>query len=387
MKAPILKAVSMPQKLFWAPIKPALVNIAVQMAFIVILAGAFRERLNPQIFIFTIAFVHVILIFLGIKEPHLSGVLTAWGQMRQFWDKEGNLKAGRIDTKMSPDGEGILINGHRVRVLQLSENVDFNSDWRRWLLSMARYPVTVRVWQSNRDTPKIILSSKENDTYRLREAIGDTQGLLQTLNPQELSVTETAHIWNDLLSGGIRYLKTGTLTQQNGREYRACINIQSWGDFSDSNMIRDLLTLGDGISIHHWFRALSSARVNPLLIQQRKMAYLSTFSQNVYNQYTMALEAIDAQTGTSQVAVDYALSIWVRTFTETELETVIEKVRAVLQNYGVKAIREKKMLKACFLTQFSDVVSIPRRFLMLSDNVASELSFTPYEKTFISGEF
>ena len=79
MRAPILKAVAMPPKVFWAPMLPMVVNFSIQMAIMVMLQGAAPGTVNPLMFIFTFLIVHVILIIYGVREPHMSKIMQSQG--------------------------------------------------------------------------------------------------------------------------------------------------------------------------------------------------------------------------------------------------------------------------------------------------------------------
>ena len=78
MREPILKAVAMPMKVFWAPMSPAVANFIIQMVIWLLLSAAY-EAVNVLIFAVTIVIVHVIIIILGKKEPHLSMILQSRG--------------------------------------------------------------------------------------------------------------------------------------------------------------------------------------------------------------------------------------------------------------------------------------------------------------------
>lgn len=79
MREPILRAVAMPPKMFWAPFLPAVTNLAVQFPFMFIGMGVLGW--NPLVFVFPIVIVHVFLIVYGSKEPHLSTMMRSYGPM------------------------------------------------------------------------------------------------------------------------------------------------------------------------------------------------------------------------------------------------------------------------------------------------------------------
>lgn len=78
MREEILKAVAQPPKILWAPMVPAIINLGIQ--FPVMFMGIGTAGLNPLFFIFLIIGSHVALVFAGLREPHLSTMLQAYGQ-------------------------------------------------------------------------------------------------------------------------------------------------------------------------------------------------------------------------------------------------------------------------------------------------------------------
>ena len=79
MREPLLKAVAMPPRLFWAPFLPAGANMGIQFPIMFIGLGVFD--MNPLLFVFPIVFVHIVLIIYGAREPHLSAMVRAYGPM------------------------------------------------------------------------------------------------------------------------------------------------------------------------------------------------------------------------------------------------------------------------------------------------------------------
>ena len=77
MRAPILRAVAMPPRIFMAPFVLAMANFTIQAAWMFILIGVFG--INPLLSLTTIVLGHVFLVIAGTREPHLSKMLQAWG--------------------------------------------------------------------------------------------------------------------------------------------------------------------------------------------------------------------------------------------------------------------------------------------------------------------
>ncbi len=83
MREPILKSVAMPPKVLWAPMVPALANLAVQTPCVFF--GIAIWDLNPLWIISTIIPVHIFLIIVGFKEPHLSNMLKSQGKFAKSY--------------------------------------------------------------------------------------------------------------------------------------------------------------------------------------------------------------------------------------------------------------------------------------------------------------
>jgi hypothetical protein len=77
MRAPILKAVAAPPKLFWAPFLPALMNFGLNLPMMFMIMGVWK--VNPLIFVIPMALGHIALIIYGSKDPHLSTMVQSYG--------------------------------------------------------------------------------------------------------------------------------------------------------------------------------------------------------------------------------------------------------------------------------------------------------------------
>lgn len=87
MREPILKAVAMPPRVFWAPMLPMVANFSVQMAIMMVVMGGFPGKVNPLMFLFTFVAVHIFLVVYGVKEPHLSKIMQSQGPFIKFYKK------------------------------------------------------------------------------------------------------------------------------------------------------------------------------------------------------------------------------------------------------------------------------------------------------------
>ena len=79
MREPLLRAVAMPPRIFWAPFLPAGINLAIQFPFMFMGMGIFN--MNPLVFVVPIVIAHIFLIVYGAREPHLSSMIRAFGRV------------------------------------------------------------------------------------------------------------------------------------------------------------------------------------------------------------------------------------------------------------------------------------------------------------------
>ncbi len=153
-------------------------------------------------------------------------------------------------------------------------------------------------------------------------------------------------------------------------KFALAIGIRKPGDFMDEQMIADILSIDCELTLLHNIKPIPNIKANALLIQQRRMAYLTTFSQNVYNQYSTALEWMDSSDADGQTLNDYAMSIIV--FGESKEEVVFgqEEIERICRLHNVTPVREGWAAQAVFFSQFPTYEVYPRTFLYLSRVVA-----------------
>ncbi len=85
MQEPILKAVAMPPRIFWAPMMLAVANLIVQFTLMLLYLALFQG--NIIWFIATIAIVHAFLVAHSTYDPHLYLMIVGWFQSRPHMTK------------------------------------------------------------------------------------------------------------------------------------------------------------------------------------------------------------------------------------------------------------------------------------------------------------
>ncbi|MBE6444307.1 MAG: hypothetical protein E7020_06570 [Alphaproteobacteria bacterium] len=78
MREIILKAVANPPKILWGPFLPVLLNLGVQFPIMFMFMGTFN--VNPLWFMSSLVVGHLICIALGVRDPHISAMIQAYGQ-------------------------------------------------------------------------------------------------------------------------------------------------------------------------------------------------------------------------------------------------------------------------------------------------------------------
>ncbi|MBO7244085.1 MAG: hypothetical protein J6V53_02220 [Alphaproteobacteria bacterium] len=153
-------------------------------------------------------------------------------------------------------------------------------------------------------------------------------------------------------------------------KYALCIGIRKPGDFMDEQMIADILSIDCEVTLVHNIKSIPMVKANMLLMQQRRMAWLTTFSTNVMAQYNTALEWMDQSDADGQTLNEYAMTIFVYGYSKNELKFGQEEIEKICRLYNVTPVREGWAAQATFFAQFPTYDIYPRTFLYLSRVVA-----------------
>lgn len=78
MREMILKAVANPPRILWGPFLPVMLNLGIQFPLMFMMVGT--VDVNPLVFMILIILGHTFCVFLGVKEPHISSMIQAYGQ-------------------------------------------------------------------------------------------------------------------------------------------------------------------------------------------------------------------------------------------------------------------------------------------------------------------
>ena len=153
------------------------------------------------------------------------------------------------------------------------------------------------------------------------------------------------------------------------------MGIRSSGDYMDESMIASLLAIDCEINmvhnIHPWFKPKARA----LLMQQERMAKLTSFSGDVINQYNVALASIEDSDADHQALTDYSLTMILLGESKEELEFAEGEVQRICRLFSVTPVREGWIAQASFFNQFPTYDVYPRTYMYLSRISALAVSF------------
>ncbi len=151
------------------------------------------------------------------------------------------------------------------------------------------------------------------------------------------------------------------------------MGIRKPGDFMDEQMVADLMSIDCELNIMHNIKSIPTTKANALLMQQRRLAAVTTFSQNVLNQYSTALEWMDQSDADGQTLNEYAMSIFIFGDSKEEIKFGQEEVEKICRLHNITPVRDGWAAQAVFFAQLPTYEVYPRTFLYLSRVVACAL--------------
>ncbi len=157
--------------------------------------------------------------------------------------------------------------------------------------------------------------------------------------------------------------------------YEIVMGIRTTGDYMDESMIVSLLSIDCELVLLHNVRPIFKPQARMMLIQQQRMATLTSFSSEVVNQYGQALSTIEDSDADYQALTEYAMSIIIKGTSKEELDFGESEVQRICRTYGVTPVREGWVTQATFFSQFPTYDTYPRTYRYLSRVVSLAVSF------------
>lgn len=156
------------------------------------------------------------------------------------------------------------------------------------------------------------------------------------------------------------------------------MGIRASGDYMDEQMISDILAIDVELNLVHNIKPVPKMKAVGWLMQQRRMNMATSLSSTSMDQYTEALEALDAADASYQTLCEYAMTVYIFGDSPEELEFGQSEVERICRLYSVTPVREGWIAEASFFSQFPTYDIYPRPYSYLSRVVACAVCF---EKT------
>lgn len=153
------------------------------------------------------------------------------------------------------------------------------------------------------------------------------------------------------------------------------MGIRNSGDYMDESMIASLLSIDCELTLLHNIKPLFKPKARALLMQQQRMAMITSFSPDVVAQYSDALSTIEDSDADYQSLTDYAMSLVLLGDSKEELDFGESEVQRICRLFGVTPVREGWVAQATFFNQFPTYETFPRTYRYLSRVVACGVCF------------
>ena len=153
------------------------------------------------------------------------------------------------------------------------------------------------------------------------------------------------------------------------------MGIRSPGDYVDESMITSLLSIDCELTLLHNIKPFFRPHARALLIQQKRMAEVTSFSPDIVSQYGEALSVIEDSDVNYQSLNEYAMSIILKGDSLEELDFAEGEVQRICRMFSVTPVREGWIAQAVFFDQFPTYDTYPRTYRYLSRVVAMAVSF------------
>lgn len=270
-----------------------------------------------------------------------------------------------ISTKWLDSLHRVFRNRHYI-ILSVNDRKDAMKDLDQASNAM------MTILDMYKPTPVSELSSLGNEDKspfwlfaRLASPLSRPKPILHGESGEELNSLLTADYIHFTRDEGIIRFFNG-----NREKLAIAIGIRKPGDYMDEQMIADILAIDCEVTVLHNIKAIPFIKANLLLMQQRRMSYLTSFSQNVLQQYNTALEWMDQSDADGQTLNEYAMSVIVYGDSKEELQFGQEEIEKICRIHNVTPVRDGWAAQAVFFSQFPTYEVYPRTFLYLSRVVA-----------------
>lgn len=165
------------------------------------------------------------------------------------------------------------------------------------------------------------------------------------------------------------------------------MGIRSSGDYMDEGMIASILSIDCELTLLHNIKPIFKPYARGLLMQQQRMAAMTSFSPEVVGQYSEALQAIEDSDADHQSLTEYAMTILIRGDSQEEINFGEDEIQRICRLFSVTPVREGWVTQAAFFNQFPTYETYPRTYRYLSRVVSMAISFDKPSEGFTKSDW
>ena len=281
----------------------------------------------------------------------------------------GNALLEHIDEVWSSNLSRVYNNSHYIvlSVADRDENLkDLNYASQALIATLNEYGVMALFeaeGSSAADSPLSVYAKICSPITKPQPKINGAEGA----HLNELLTADHIHFTGE--NGIIRFFSGDT------EKFEIVMGIRSSGDYMDESMVTSLLSIDSELVLLHNVRPIFKPHARALLMQQQRMATMTSFSGDVIDQYGEVLAAIEDSDTNHQSLTEYAMAILLQGETLEEIEFAESEVQRICRLFGVTPVREGWVTQATFFNQFPTYETLPRTYRYLSRVVAAAISF------------
>ncbi len=281
----------------------------------------------------------------------------------------GNALLEQIDDVWSENLNRVYSNSHYVvlSVADRDENLkDLNFASQALMATLNEYGVTALFeaeGSAAADSPLSVYAKICSPITKPQPKIGSAEG------PQLNELLTSDHIHFTGENGIIKFFSG------NREKYEIAIGIRSSGDYMDESMVVSLLSIDSELVLLHNIRPIFKPYARAMLMQQQRMATMTSFSGDVIDQYSEVLAAIEDSDTNHQSLTEYAMAILLQGDSLEDVEFAESEVQRICRLFSVTPVREGWVTQATFFNQFPTYEALPRTYRYLSRVVATAISF------------
>lgn len=154
-----------------------------------------------------------------------------------------------------------------------------------------------------------------------------------------------------------------------------CVGLRALGDFTYEAYVNSLNSVHGEIIVSHVIEPWTKTKAAIHITHQYKLSLAQRFSPGTAAQFETALDAVEGNTGGTNVLSQYMMMVFCYGKTVEEMEATEAEVKRIASTYGISVVREGAVAQASWFLQFPSFKLWPRPYKLFSKNIATHLTF------------